>query len=250
MRLSHAYITDKALSDNLAMTAVCSSPGEGPCLSCAHCKKASRGIHPDITVVKLLPDKREIVVDQIREIKKDVIIVPCESQKKVYIVLEADLMNTNAQNAFLQVLEEPPAHVVFILQTDNPAQLLPTVRSRCIELKSLRSPETADSAVTSIVNEFYDSLEMGNYALTALMFRLEKLEKGVFTEFLTMARTQVSFRIIDDSGSKKFKKSRAERLSRCERLLARAGEMLDLNVNIGHISGMICAGLMDSADRG
>ena len=101
-RLSHAYITDGGLADTLAMEAVCSQPSDaGPCMDCPHCSKAQRNIHPDIIIIDKRPDRREIVVEQIRDLKKDVIIVPVESAKKAYIVNNAELMNDAAQNALL-----------------------------------------------------------------------------------------------------------------------------------------------------
>ena len=241
-RLSHAYIASGALAETIATAAVCTCRGVKPCMNCVHCYKASRGVHPDIITVNKLPDKREIVVDQIRELKKDVIIIPNESEKRVYIVNSADTMNRNAQNAFLQILEEPPAHVVFILRTDNPAALLPTVRSRCVELKARYEPAAVDSVAEKMAEELYSAIERGNVALTMLMFRLEKLEKETFAEFLPASRALVAAKLREYSpdGGILFR----EKLAKAERLLFRAGEMLDLNVSTGHISGMICAGLM------
>jgi len=243
-RISHAYIASGELADTLAMATVCSgSAGEKPCGSCAHCDKASRRIHPDITYVDKPQDKREIVVDQIRELKKDVVIVPNDSDKKAYIINSADLMNINAQNAFLQILEDPPAHVVFILRTENPAALLQTVRSRCVELKARIETEAPDSAAEKMANEFFSAIERGNAALISYMFRLGKLDKDVFAKFLTAARTQVAARLrADTSGGCE---SKLEMIARAERLLLKAGDMLDLNVNTGHISGMICASLLE-----
>ena len=242
-RLSHAYIVSGGIAETIARAAVCTSlRGKKPCMDCAQCGKASRGVHPDIVTVDKLPDKREILVDQIRELKKDVIIVPNDSEKKAYIVNYADTMNRNAQNAFLQILEEPPAHVVFILRTDNPAALLPTVRSRCVELKSLPESGTADHSAEEMAGELISAIVDGNVALTKTMFRLEKLEKEAFAEFLPASRALVAKKLREnppDGGD-----ILRETLLKAERLLLTAGEMLDLNVNTGHISGMICAELM------
>jgi len=242
-RLSHAYIVSGGLAGTLAMAAVCSGRSDArPCMSCTHCDKASRHIHPDITVVNKLPDKREIIVEQIRELKRDVIVVPNQAEKKAYIINDADSMNTNAQNAFLQILEEPPSHAVFILKTENPVALLPTVRSRCVELKGRDEPDTPDSSAEEMVSEFFSALERGNATLVAFMFRLEKLEKNVFSAFLAAAREHVAMKLktimISDNGTS------PEVLSRTERILVRAGEMHDLNVSTSHISGMICASLL------
>jgi len=243
-RLSHAYIVAGGLAGTLAMAAVCSGRGDArPCLNCTHCDKASRHIHPDITVVNKLPDKREILIDQIRELKKDVIVVPNQAEKKAYIINDADSMNTSAQNAFLQILEEPPAHAVFILSAENPAALLPTVRSRCVELKARHEPDTSDTSAAEMVSEFFSALEGGNATLVAFMFRLEKLEKNVFSAFLTAAREQVALKLrtvmfSDNAAS-------PDVLTRTERILVRAGDMQDLNVSTSHISGMICASLLN-----
>jgi len=249
-RLSHAYILSGGSAEALAMSVVCADPGEsGPCGVCPHCAKASRGVHPDITVVEKFPDKRDILVEQIRELKKDVIVVPNEAGKKAYIVNEADLMNTSAQNAFLQILEEPPSHAVFILRTENPAALLPTVRSRCVELKA-RIPSGAvmeagrPGTAAEMARELFSALESGNAQLVAYMFRLEKLEKDAFSEFLASARELASAKLRECGGGAGDDAALRNLLSRAERVLEKAGEMLDLNVATGHISGMICASLI------
>jgi len=245
-RLSHAYIVSGELADALAVTAVCSgNDWERPCGSCIHCSKALRQIHPDIIFVSKLPDKREILVDQIRRLKKDVIVVPNEADRKVYIVNDADTMNTNAQNAFLQILEEPPKFVVFILRTDNPAALLPTVRSRCMELKATQKQDAPDIKASEIAGEFFSAIKRGNAQLTAFMFRLEKLDKNIFPAFLSAAREQAAL-MLKAAVSGPFETSiPPETLARAESILVKAEEMSDLNVSPGHISGMICASLID-----
>jgi hypothetical protein len=246
-RLSHAYIASGGLADTIAMAAVC--PGIGgakPCGSCAHCGKASRGIHPDITIVDKLADKREIVVDQIRQLKKDVIVVPNESGKKAYIVNDANTMNKNAQNAFLQILEEPPSHAVFILRTENPAALLRTVRSRCVELNARLDADLPASAAGEIADEFFSAIGSGNTQIVSFMFQLEKLDKEMLAEFLDAARGQAAAKLgATGPGASVIKRTT---LSKMERLLVKAGEMLALNVSPGHISGMICANLLEIED--
>ena len=196
-RLSHAYITNGTLTEIIAMAVVCGNHnGKRPCLSCVHCDKASRNIHPDIIKVSKLENKLIISVDQIRELKRDVYVVPNDAMQKAYVVYDADSMNTNAQNAFLQILEEPPAHAVFILCTDSPAALLPTVRSRCVYIKS-HSPEVTGDNCSSygeseeIVNDFIQALSGSHVKLMECMFRIDKLERQAFQSFLTLARDEV-----------------------------------------------------------
>ena len=255
-RLSHAYIVAGNPADTLAMAVVCSGNRKKPCMNCTHCDKASRGAHPDIMHVYKPENKREIVIEQIRALKKDVIIVPNEAEKKAYIINDADLMNVNAQNAFLRILEEPPAHAVFILKTGAPAQLLTTVRSRCVELKSGIEEKRPDDDITDMVSAFFHALESGNASLAAFMFRLETLDKGQFSEFLTAARKKTALGLragefscheaLHGSISRKEQSEalNAEILSRVEQILMKANDYLDLNVGLGHISGMLCASLI------
>ena len=247
-KLSHAYIASGALADSLAMSAVCSGVGKRPCMKCTHCDKSSRGLHPDITIIKKQDKKREIRIEQIRELKTDVIVVPNEADKKAYVINDADSMNENAQNALLRMLEEPPSHAVFILKTSSPAQLLQTVRSRCVELKSKTADTQPDSEITELVKSFFSALSKGDLELVKLMFRLEKLDKELFDVFLTAARDQAAekLRISSPDGTAVAR----DILSHTERILAKAGEYLDLNVSTGHISGMICASICELRSQG
>ena len=246
-RLSHAYITDEAYADTLAMAVVCGAHDGGrPCRCCVHCDKASRHIHPDIAVVGKLEDKLIVTVDQVRELKKDVYVIPNEADKKAYIINDADKMNMNAQNAILRILEEPPSFAVFILCTENPAALLPTVRSRCVELKSraviesdgdtIAEPVGDRSDLEGIASDFITALGGDNVKLMECMFRLDKLNRQDFSVFLDLARDKVVLSLRGDPSLK--------RLVQSEGVLSKAGEMLDLNVSAGHISGMICASLL------
>ena len=125
-----------AKAGELAQQAVCSSGGKRPCGVCRDCRKTIKKIHPDVITVGLPLDdkgkpKKEIVVEQIRTLISDAYIMPNEAARKVYIIENADLMNINAQNAALKLLEEPPAGAVLLLCAVNVPALLPTVRSRC-----------------------------------------------------------------------------------------------------------------------
>ena len=78
------------------------------------------------------PEHKNVAVKIIREFREDVFIRPNESDHKIYLLPQE--MGIEGQNALLKILEEPPHYGVFILLTDNPEKLLPTVRSRCTEL--------------------------------------------------------------------------------------------------------------------
>ena len=103
-----------------------------PCLRCTPCRKVMEGNHPDFITVED-PEHKNVAVRIVREIREDVFIRPNESDYKVYLFPQE--LGIEGQNALLKILEEPPKHGVFLLLTDNPDKLLPTVRSRCTELK-------------------------------------------------------------------------------------------------------------------
>ena len=92
------------------------------------------GTHPDFITVDD-PEKKTVPVDLIRQARADMYIQPNESDHKIYLFPRAQDMGLPGQNALLKVLEEPPSYGVFILLTTNADALLPTVRSRCTELR-------------------------------------------------------------------------------------------------------------------
>lgn len=104
----------------------CEKNGCGGCLSCT---KVRDGIHPD--VLEIEPEGDFLTIDQIRSIRHNVCLRPSEGRAKVFIIDETDRMTPPAANAFLKTLEEPPGGSVFILITCQPESLLPTVASRC-----------------------------------------------------------------------------------------------------------------------
>jgi len=140
-QVSHAYILNgergsgkRMLAKLFAMTLLCEEGGENPCNHCHACKQLESGNHPDFSTVT--HEKASIGVDEIREqIGGTVQIRPYQSQFKIYVIPQADLMTVQAQNALLKTLEEPPSYVVIMLLTENADALLPTVLSRCVTLR-------------------------------------------------------------------------------------------------------------------
>jgi len=171
-RLSHAYIVSSLSQEEglrtarqIAAAAVCSASGDKPCGLCRDCRKAAEGIHPDIMGIRRLVDeksakpKKELTVDQIREMAADAYVLPNEAQRKVYIIEEAQYMNIPAQNAALKLLEEPPAWTLFILCTPTAGALLPTVRSRCAEVNCNGQEQQADEAAQKLAKGFIKAVD-------------------------------------------------------------------------------------------
>ena len=141
-RVSHAYILNgergsgkKMLANLFAMTLLCETGDNEPCGKCHSCKQAESGNHPDI--IRVTHEKpNSISVDDIRtQVNNTVDINPYQGPYKVYIIPQADMMTSQAQNAILKTIEEPPSYAVFLLLTENAETLLPTINSRCVMLK-------------------------------------------------------------------------------------------------------------------
>jgi DNA polymerase-3 subunit delta' len=108
----------------------------GPWCDCHSCDRARRGLHPDVAVVRPKGSSQQIKIAQIRQVVEAVPGRPFEGQRRVWVFdgAEAGKLGSEAANAFLKTLEEPPAHAVFLLLAANPAAVLPTIRSRCQQL--------------------------------------------------------------------------------------------------------------------
>ncbi len=99
-----------------------------PCGKCMACKTFEAGTNPDFTIIE--SSKSTISIDEIRQMQGDIIIKPIYSDKKVYIIVNAQKMTIQAQNCLLKTLEEPPGHSCIILTTSNYDSLLQTIKSR------------------------------------------------------------------------------------------------------------------------
>ena len=136
--ISHFYLISGApgsgrhtLAKLLAAAILCGGQ-EKPCLACNPCRKVMEGNHPDFITVED-PEHKNVAVKIVRQMREDVFIRPNESDHKIYFLPQE--LGIEGQNALLKILEEPPSYGVFILLTDNPERLLPTVRSRCTHLQ-------------------------------------------------------------------------------------------------------------------
>ncbi|HEX5043037.1 MAG TPA: DNA polymerase III subunit delta' [Candidatus Polarisedimenticolaceae bacterium] len=167
-----------AVARTLAAALVCERNAEGePCGTCAGCRRVAAGTHPDVLLVTRLPRKagarrdgeeddeeegeaeetapassprrgsperkREILVEQIRELCEHAAYAPREGRRRVFLVDPADRMNRAAQNALLKTLEEPPGRALLVLITARAHLLLPTVRSRCLPVRFAPMPVRA-----------------------------------------------------------------------------------------------------------
>ena len=176
-------------------------PGE-PCGTCRDCKQIENMGHPDLSVIKAETEGGTLKVDQIREVRRSLVLKPYQARYRVALFLRFQESSEGAANALLKTLEEAPAHAILILTADNPEQLLPTITSRC-EILRLRPMQVeaieshliahgADSETARLIAHVSDGRP--GYALrllkdeTALEFRVERLTE--LAEMLISTRVQ------------------------------------------------------------
>ncbi|KZE46616.1 DNA polymerase III subunit gamma/tau [Brevibacillus parabrevis] len=144
-RLSHAYLfngprgTGKTSAAKIMAKAVnCEQPIDGePCNQCDTCKAISNGSVTDVLEIDAASNRG---VEEIRDIRDKVKFAPSDVRYKVYIIDEVHMLTTEAFNALLKTLEEPPSHVIFILATTEPHKLPATIISRCQRFDFHRIP--------------------------------------------------------------------------------------------------------------
>jgi DNA polymerase III subunit delta' len=131
--------------------------GNDACGVCASCTRISRNVHADVLVLKP-GDTGSIKIDVVRDAIDRTTYRPFEGRRRVVIVDEADAMLAEGQNALLKTLEEPRPGSMFVLVTSRPDMLLPTVRSRCQQLRFGRLP-ASDVASVLIRSHGYSSAD-------------------------------------------------------------------------------------------
>ena len=121
------------------------------CNKCKSCIEFSSGNNPDFAEIN--PDGNNVKIEQIRELQRKIVEPPIISNKKVYIIDEADSMTKEAQNCLLKTLEEPPEFAVIILIGSNESNFLSTIKSRCTIIKFNSIPS---EQVKNYIEQKYD----------------------------------------------------------------------------------------------
>jgi len=135
-KIKHAYLftgprgTGKTTTARLlAKTVNCSNPKDGePCNECLQCREITAGNSFNVIEIDAASNRG---IDNIRDLREKVMMPPSTGKYKVYVLDEAHMLTTEAFNALLKTLEEPPPYAIFVLATTDVHKMLPTVLSRC-----------------------------------------------------------------------------------------------------------------------
>ena len=165
--LSHAHLLvgDSGLGKSafarelgVSMVTAC-----GACGACPECERAQRGVHPDLTVVER--EGEQIRIDQIERLVAELSLRPFTAERRVWIILEAERLTTEAANKLLKSLEEPPGYAFFILVSDAVERILPTIISRC---QTVEFQPVADADIAAYLRRHRDLDEAAALALARL----------------------------------------------------------------------------------
>lgn len=156
-KYSHSYlflgisgIGKKMIAKEFAKMILCGGEKKY-CNKCKSCIEFSSGNNPDFAEIN--PDGNNVKIEQIRELQRKIVEPPIISNKKVYIIDEADSMTKEAQNCLLKTLEEPPEFAVIILIGSNESNFLSTIKSRCTIIKFNSIPS---EQVKNYIEQKYD----------------------------------------------------------------------------------------------
>src|SRR5690625_143660 len=193
-RVSHAYLIQgmrgtgkKSIANLLAMTLFCEERDSvEPCHHCHSCRRVVSGNHPDVHWLER--EKQTIGKEQVDEFVKEFAYTGFESNKKMYIIPEAETLTVNAANRLLKFLEEPDMDTTAVLLTDNINAIIPTIRSRCqildlqpldelrfqTKLVNLQISENNARFISALTNNIDDAI---NYHEEELVYKIRDIVK-------------------------------------------------------------------------
>lgn len=253
--LSHALILTgpgnlTAAARYAAAAMLCRGEGHKPCLCCTACRKVAEDIHPDVRLVSD-EEHKELSVESVRELRRDVYIRPNEGERKVYTFPRCDQLNERDQNVLLKIVEEGPPYAAFIFCTPGSSDLLPTVRSRCVTWKINEEEEMAENKQAAELCRHLAGGELVELTEFAVSLENHRVKREQLQEMFRCAWRITAQALLLQCGkngadvgacaalmSRQLPISKLQKLA--ELLKKYAGEC-DYNVGAGHVLGAFTA---------
>lgn len=251
--LSHALILagsgdTEGAARYAAAAHLCCGEGDKPCLRCAQCRKVMEDIHPDVLWVRDT-ERKELAVKDIRQVRRDVYIRPNEGERKVCIFPDCRQLNPQDQNVLLKIVEEGPAYAAFIFCTPTAHALLPTIRSRCVEMHVAGE----EQAAASRAEELCAVLTEGREKLLEHLISLEnsRLKREELLEIVDGAWYLTAEALLHSSGKQEVGRTAAllsrefdiAALNRLNSVFERFRGECRYNVNVGIVLGAMATEL-------
>ncbi|MFN3505751.1 MAG: DNA polymerase III subunit delta' [Caldimicrobium sp.] len=194
-QISHAYlfcgpkgVGKKTTARAFIYHLFCQINPEDPCGKCLSCQKLDKNIHPDVYFIA--PELRDIKIENIRAIERFLRTGPLEAPFKVIFMEKAEKLNPEAGNALLKSLEEPPHYGLFLLITEKPYQILPTILSRTqivrfrpLPIKSIKEYLIKCYQIEETLAQSLAELSQGS-----LEIALEILDSGLLEELIAFIK--------------------------------------------------------------
>ena len=168
------------------------APIADPCCECESCKSIDKGSNIDIIEIDGASNNS---VNDIRNLRDEVLYTPVRCKYKVYIIDEVHMLTTQAWNALLKTLEEPPAHIKFLFATTEAHKILPTVLSRCQRFDLRRIPE---NLIVDRLSQIADS-ENVNISKNAIR-AISRAADGGMRDALSLLDQMIAFHMSDNKG--------------------------------------------------
>ena len=257
--LSHALLFtgpgDRLAAARFAASAFQCTGQDRPCGVCPACRKVREDIHPDVSAVRD-DDHKFISVETVREVRKDAYIRPNEGARKVYLFPDCALLTEQDQNVLLKLVEEGPPYAAFLFCAENPAAVLQTLRSRCVELKLQPSapPPSEEDGDGEALCRCLLKRKRGSAAELAVRLEKKKLTREALAALLERSEALLSQALVltyggtAGDGDRALAEELGKRLTKAQ--LVRTIELMKqyrrecgYNVGPGHVLGALAAEL-------
>nr|WP_326174897.1 DNA polymerase III subunit delta' [uncultured Oscillibacter sp.] len=257
--LSHALLFtgpgDRLGAARFAASAFQCTGQDRPCGVCPACRKVREDIHPDVSAVRD-DDHKFISVETVREVRKDAYIRPNEGARKVYLFPDCALLTEQDQNVLLKLVEEGPPYAAFLFCAENPAAVLQTLRSRCVELKLQPSapPPSEEDGDGEALCRCLLKRKRGSAAELAVRLEKKKLTREALAALLERSEALLSQALVllyggsAEAGDRRLAEDIGKRLTKTQivrtiELMKKYRRECGYNVGPGHVLGALAAEL-------